>query len=122
MHRITHNHVVNHVCPGNTGVRGRWPNATHGMRCHGCTPSLCFPSKSYSIPRTEWTLTPLSGLLPLPRRVFDSAQLRSAKALYVLVSEFGSTRATSLGLPLEFFRATHGAFDNVGLDQVGSRF
>lgn len=56
------------------------------------------------------------------RRVFDLAQLRSAKALYVLVSEFGSTRATSLGLPLEFFRATHGAFDKVGLDQVGSRF
>lgn len=45
-------------------------------------------------------------------------QLRSAKALYALVSEFGSTRATALGLPLEFFRITHSAFDKVGLDQV----
>lgn len=45
-------------------------------------------------------------------------QLRSAKTLYALVSEFGSTRATALGLPLEFFRITHNAFDKVGLDQV----
>ncbi|CAN0383939.1 unnamed protein product, partial [Discosporangium mesarthrocarpum] len=42
----------------------------------------------------------------------------SAKALLALVTEFGSTKATSLGLPLEFFRETHTSFDDTGLDQV----
>ncbi|CAM9663917.1 unnamed protein product, partial [Scytosiphon promiscuus] len=45
------------------------------------------------------------------------AALRSAKALFSLVSEFSSTRATALGLPLEFFRVTHAAFNKMGLDQ-----
>ncbi|CAM9325540.1 unnamed protein product [Pylaiella littoralis] len=45
------------------------------------------------------------------------AALRSAKALFSLVSEFSSTRATALGLPLEFFRVTHTAFNEVGLNE-----
>lgn len=54
----------------------------------------------------------------LVRLVPRGTQLRSAKALLSLVSEFSSTRATALGLPLEFFRVTHTAFNEVGLDQV----
>ncbi|CAM9575448.1 unnamed protein product, partial [Choristocarpus tenellus] len=43
--------------------------------------------------------------------------LLTAKALLALVAEFGSTKATSLGLPLEFFRKTHREYDAIGLDQ-----
>ncbi|CAN0118520.1 unnamed protein product, partial [Laminaria digitata] len=46
------------------------------------------------------------------------AALRSAKALFALISEFSSDHATALGLPLLFFKATHESFEELGLDQT----
>ncbi|CAM9400550.1 unnamed protein product [Ascophyllum nodosum] len=66
---------------------------------------------------TEETKLSLFALLRQGVNEGGFAALRSAKALYALVSEFSSTRATALGLPLEFFKITHAAFDKIGLDQ-----
>ncbi|CBJ26385.1 conserved unknown protein [Ectocarpus siliculosus] len=66
---------------------------------------------------TEEAKLSLFALLQQGASEGGAAALRSAKALFSLVSEFSSTRATALGLPLEFFRATHAAFNKLGLDQ-----
>ena len=44
----------------------------------------------------------------------------SAGLLTALVIEFSSTKSAALGMPIEFHRETHAAFEQAGLEQVAS--